>query len=167
MQGPSVIFQANRVAESDWERLAKLRIKALSESGRWFAGDLQREQSRSESDWRAVVNQAHWVIFTVGGQDVGIMAVEAAEPIRGTDCWLMGCWVEPELRGRGITKAIVAIMDDICYEQGWQSQGLGVWPDNEVAIRAYERAGFIKVGEPAPSRSKPGQLYQMMKRSRI
>ncbi|NCX38309.1 MAG: acetyltransferase, partial [Actinobacteria bacterium] len=38
-------------------------------------------------------------------------------------------------------------------------QGLGVWPNNERAIRAYKKYGFYEGGEPRPSRSRPEQLY--------
>lgn len=59
---------------------------------------------------------------------------------------------------------MIAELDQICVEEGWNSQGLGVWPDNETAIRAYTRYGFAKSGDPQPSRSKPSQLYQKMVR---
>lgn len=160
-----MIFQCDELVEADWQRLSLIRIRALVESGQWFSGDLAKEQARGEADWRRVLSQAFWLVFTESSRDVALMSVERAEPIRGTDCWMASCWVEPDLRGRGITRRMIEELDRICRREGWRTQGLGVWPNNDVAIRAYQRVGFEKVGEPVPSRSKPGQLYQMMQRT--
>lgn len=155
-------FNSERVTAEEWQRLATLRLRALEDSPMWFAGDLEKERARTELDWRKLIDEMHWIIFCYEGRDVGIMTAEKADPIRGTDCWLASCWIEPELRGKGITSKMIEKLDEICRTEGWQTQGLGVWPDNEVAIRAYTKSGFVKRGEPQPSRSKPGQLYQMM-----
>lgn len=157
-------FSSIRIREDEWQRAASIRIRALEDSPEWFSGDLHVENARSERDWRALVEQCYWINFLSDKEDVGMMTVEKADPIRGTDCWVAGCWVVPRLRGRGITSKMVEKLDEISRIEGWSTQGLGVWPDNVVAIRAYERAGFVKIGEPKPSRRKPGQLYQAMVR---
>lgn len=158
-------FQYFRLREEAWERGARLRLRALADSPEWFAGDFHKESSRTEGEWRDLIKRLHWIVFTLGERDVGMMTVEQAEPVRGTDCWLAGCWVEPELRGRGITAKMILVLDEICGQEGWREQGLGVWPENEVAIAAYTKNGFIKTGQPQPSRSRPNQLYQLMTRS--
>ncbi|MBM3722406.1 MAG: GNAT family N-acetyltransferase [Actinobacteria bacterium] len=157
-------FKAERAAGDQWRRVAELRLRALTDSPEWFAGNLDKESKRSEADWRKLISNIHIVIYSHEGRDVGIMSVEEAEPIRKTDCWLGGCWIEPALRGKGITAMMIEKLDEICGEEGWQVQGLGVWPDNEIAIRAYLSTGWKKRGEPLPSRSKPGQMYQIMVR---
>ena len=157
-------FKSARALPEQWRRVADLRIKAISESPQWFASNFEKEQTRSEAEWRALLADFYWIIYTCEEKDVGIMTVEKADPIRGTDSWLSGCWIEPELRGKGIMKKMIERLDEICRKEGWNSQGLGVWPNNEVAISAYTKSGFAKQGEPKPSRSKPGQLYQMMVR---
>ena len=160
-----VDFCAESAIPDDWKRVAELRLRALSDSPQWFAGDFARESARSETDWRTMISRIDVVLFTHDGRDVGIMSVEKAEPIRGTDCWLGGCWVEPALRGKGITSMMISQLDEISRKRGWKLQGLGVWPDNEIAIRAYVSCGFTKHGNPLPSRSKPGQMYQLMIRN--
>jgi ribosomal protein S18 acetylase RimI-like enzyme len=62
----------------------------------------------------------------------------------------------------GIMEFMIDELDVISRDKGWSRQGLGVWPNNLRAIRAYERLGFYKVGEPLQSRSRPEQLYQPM-----
>ena len=160
-----VEFRAVRAKPEDWQRVAKLRLRALEDSPQWFAGDFRRESNRSEEEWRSLIEEMHWIIYVHDGRDVGIMTVEKADPIRGTDCWLGGCWVEANLRRNGITARMISELDVICRAEGWNTQGLGVWPNNAVAIRAYERCGFEKRGEQQFSRSKPDQLYQKMTRT--
>jgi RimJ/RimL family protein N-acetyltransferase len=94
------------------------------------------------------------------------MAVSKAEAIREADCWFFGCWLAPEFRGKGLMHLMIKELDRICANEGWIRQGLGVWPNNERAIRAYKAHGFYIGGEPRQSRSRPEQLYIPMFRHR-
>jgi RimJ/RimL family protein N-acetyltransferase len=42
-----------------------------------------------------------------------------------------------------------------------------VWIDNEIAITAYEKLGFEKMGEKQESTRKPGMYYQRMLRKTL
>ena len=158
-------FKAELASPDQWRRVSELRLRALKDSPQWFAGDFERESARSEIDWRSMISNIDVVMFSYAGRDVGIMSVEKAETLRGTDCWLTGCWIDPEFRGKGITAKMIAQLDKICRKRGWRVQGLGVWPDNETAIRAYLSCGFAKHSEPLASRTRPGQKYQLMVRN--
>lgn len=157
-------FKILRATRSDWRRVADIRIRSLAESPQWFSGHLEVERARTQSQWKSEISNSYWVIFTADGADVGLMTVAKADESRGTDCWVGGCWVTPELRGAGIMRAMIRELDQICLEQGWVTQGLGVFPENVNAIRAYERSGFVRVGELQQSRSRPEKMFQMMKR---
>lgn len=154
-----------RAKPRHWRRVAKIRLRALEESPEWFSGNLEKERARKGRDWKAQIRSTYWVIFQASGKDVGLMTIGKADPARGTDCWIGGCWVTPELRGRGIMRSMISELDLISAEEGWVTQGLGVWPENEVALRAYERSGFAKVGEVKQSISRPEKMYQLMVRS--
>lgn len=157
-------FEATITSPDMWKRVSKLRLSALRESPRWFGGDFESESEFSESQWRSIIEEDTWCIFSVEGKDVGIMAVAKAEPHRNTDCWLHSCWVDPEFRGKGIMPEMIKKLDDICRTKGWVRQGLGVWPENERAIASYERNGFKKDGELQRSRRRPNQMFQQMVR---
>ena len=146
----------------DWEELRDLRLRSLEDSPEWFAAKIEVESTKTPEEWRAELEAAHWRLITQSNEVVGMMAVSPAEPIRGADCWLFGCWIAPEYRGQGIMGVIIEELDRISRLHGWEKQGLGVWPNNERAIRAYKRYGFYEGGEPLQSRSRPGQLYLPM-----
>jgi GNAT superfamily N-acetyltransferase len=158
-------YQVIGLTDSDWRRIATLRLASLHESPQWLAGDLVEEEPRTEDDWRRIARESFWSAIVYEDIDVGIMAVAPAETIRNSDTWLHSCWIDPEHRGKNITALMIARLDEICRENGWSSQGLGVWPDNVRAISSYQRLGFVIGGEPRPSRRRPGQMYIPMFRS--
>lgn len=143
----------------DWEELRNLRLHALADSPEWFGARIEVESERNSEDWKKELETAHWRLIESSNVTVGIMAVSKAEPLRDADCWLFGCWIAPEFRGHGVMKVIIDELDQICRTEGWMKQGLGVWPNNERAIRAYKKYGFYAGGEPRQSRSRPEQLY--------
>ncbi len=155
-------MKVEAITPEQWERLRELRLRALHESPEWFAARVEVEELKREVEWQDLCRAESWRAFVLDGSDIALMGVSVAEPIRGCDCWLFSCWVEPKFRGTGIIDLMIKELDLICLENGWKKQGLGVWPENIRAIRAYERLGFRKAGEPRKSRSRPDQLYQPM-----
>jgi RimJ/RimL family protein N-acetyltransferase len=90
------------------------------------------------------------------------MSVEELDGDFGANIWLGGCWVNRDVRGTGVMKAMVHFIDSVALDRGWQCQGLGVWHDNYPAIAAYERLGFECKGELQESTRKPGLFFQRM-----
>lgn len=80
----------------------------------------------------------------------------------GATCWIGGCWTDPAYRGVGALRVMFDYLDLHAANRGWQKQGLGVWQDNYGAIAAYEKLGFVAMGEPQESSRKPGKFYQRM-----
>lgn len=52
-------------------------------------------------------------------------------------------YVVPEFRGRGINKSILERLIQWSTNQGISDCYLDVYSDNEAAIRAYQKAGFV------------------------
>jgi RimJ/RimL family protein N-acetyltransferase len=108
---------------------------------------------------------SNWFFTSIDGVDIGLIGVEKAAKDRGSDCWISGWWIAQSFRGQGVAALMLNAIDKFCIENKWLKQGLGVWPENQRAIAAYLKLGFIAGGEPIPSRSKPGQLYLPMYRN--
>jgi ribosomal protein S18 acetylase RimI-like enzyme len=90
------------------------------------------------------------------------MTIENLTGDFGATCWVGSCWVDPAFRNRGVLRKLFTFSDLISDEKKWGVQGLGVWVDNFDAIRAYEKIGFEKMGEPQQSSRKAGMFYQRM-----
>jgi predicted GNAT family acetyltransferase len=61
-------------------------------------------------------------------------------------CQVQGVWVDPALRGRGLSAAGMAAVVMACQRDIAQTVSLYVNDFNEPARRAYERVGFDEVG---------------------
>jgi ribosomal protein S18 acetylase RimI-like enzyme len=70
--------------------------------------------------------------------------------------------VNSEFRKLGALRALFEYLDSEASKKNWLIQGLGVWVDNESAIKAYEKLGFVMMGEKQESTRKPGMYYQRM-----
>jgi len=77
-----------------------------------------------------------------GGALVGLINFR---PTRVDGVWSVGMWILPGHRGKGGGRMLL----DAAIEArppGVHKIELEVWPDNEAAIRLYERAGFEREG---------------------
>ena len=149
-----------QIEPNDWERLRSIRLQALTESGHAFGGTLEAESAEAESEWRAKFEKNDFLVASVDGVDGAMMYIEVLNGDFGATCWVGGCWSDPRFRGKGLMRAMFGFMDQ--QDKDWRIQGLGVWTDNFSAITAYEKLGFVKMGEDTESTRKPGKFYQRM-----
>ena len=145
---------------NEWQRLRTIRLQALTESGHAFGGTLEAERIEDETAWRAKFEKNDFLIASVDGVDGAMMYIEVLNGDFGATCWIGGCWSDPRFRGKGLMRAMFTYIDE--QDKNWKIQGLGVWTDNYNAIAAYEKLGFVKMGEDTESTRKPGLFYQRM-----
>jgi GNAT superfamily N-acetyltransferase len=148
------------ISPNEWQRLRSIRLQALTESEHAFGGTLEAESIETETAWRAKFEKNDFLIASVDGVDGAMMYVETLNGDFGATCWVGGCWSDPQFRGNGLMRAMFTFVDQ--QEKDWKIQGLGVWTDNYKAIAAYEKLGFVKMGEDTESTRKPGKFYQRM-----
>ena len=153
------------ISPNEWQRLRAIRLRALTESEHAFGGTLEAESIETETAWRAKFEKNDFLIASVDGVDGAMMYVETLNGDFGATCWVGGCWSDPQFRGKGLMRAMFTFVDQ--QEKDWKIQGLGVWTDNYKAIAAYEKLGFVKMGEDTESTRKPGKFYQRMIRKSL
>ena len=146
-----------------WQRVRAIRLRALTESEHAFGGTFEAESAENEISWRSKFEKLDFLIASVAGVDAAILYIEILKGDFGATCWIGGCWSDPNLRGIGLMRAMFTYIDE--QEKDWKVQGLGVWTDNFSAIAAYEKLGFVKMGEDTASTRKPGKFYQRMIRN--
>jgi GNAT superfamily N-acetyltransferase len=151
----------------EWARLSNIRLKALIDTPHAFGGTYENERLFNEDKWRLEFAKQAFVIASVDGIDAGMMYVENLVGDFGATCWIGGCWSDPDFRGVGLMRAMFEFLDKQAASRDWLIQGLGVWTDNDLAISAYEKLGFVEMGGPQPSTRQPGKFYQRMIRKTI
>jgi len=151
---------AELITPNEWQRLRTIRLKALTESGHAFGGTFEAESAEDETTWRLKFEKNDFLIASVDGADAGMLYIEVLKGDFGATCWIGGCWSDPQFRGKGLMRAMFTYIDE--QDKDWKVQGLGVWTDNYNAIAAYEKLGFVKMGEDTASTRKPGKFYQRM-----
>ncbi len=150
---------------SEAARLREIRLQALKDAPYAFGADYQKESEKDLNYWQGYLDNTNWCLAVDQGRDIGLLAVDLADADRGSDCWMSSWWLADQYRGQGIPKLMLGWLDQLCKNKGWSKQGLGVWPENERAIAAYLKLGFIKGPAPLPSRSRPDKMYLPMYRT--
>jgi ribosomal protein S18 acetylase RimI-like enzyme len=76
----------------------------------------------------------------------GYARIEAAKPYlqHSQHAYLGFMYVLPEYRGKGVNKAIISALENWALETGVTEMRLEVYTENAPAIKAYEKAGFLK-----------------------
>ena len=146
-------------------RLRELRLRALADAPYAFGADYKVEFEKPIEYWQDYLRNTDWCFAVIDGVDIGLLAVDKADTDRNSDCWMASWWLEEAYRGQGIPKLMLEWLDNLCLSKGWKKQGLGVWPENERAIAAYIKLGFVKGEKPLQSRSRPDKMYLPMYRN--
>ena len=148
------------IGPDEWQRLRSIRLEALTDSGHAFGGTFEAESAEDESAWRLKFEKNDFLIASVNGKDAAMLYIEILKGDFGATCWIGGCWSNPEFRGKGLMRALFTFIDQ--QQKDWKIQGLGVWTDNFSAIAAYEKLGFVKMGDDTASTRQPGKFFQRM-----
>jgi len=154
-----------QLAPDEWQRLRSIRLKALTDSGHAFGGTYEAESAEDESTWRLKFEKNDFLIASVNGKDAAMLYIEILKGDFGATCWIGGCWSNPKFRGKGLMRALFTYIDR--QDKDWKIQGLGVWTDNFSAIAAYEKLGFVKMGDDTASTRQPGKFFQRMIRKSV
>ena len=154
-----VNIKVELLTAEQWVRAKNLRLESLRDSAHAFGGNLELESAQIE--------KLSYLVASVDGTDSAIMTVENLVGDFGATAWVGGCWSSPKYRGAGLLKAMMKYVDQHAQEKGWQRQGLGVWEDNYSAITAYEKLGFVAMGEPKPSTRVADKFYIRMIRDAV
>ena len=153
------------LAPDEWQRLRSIRLEALTDSGHAFGGTFEAESAEDESTWRLKFEKNDFLIASVNGKDAAMLYIEILKGDFGATCWIGGCWSNPKFRGKGLMRALFTYIDR--QDKDWKIQGLGVFTDNFSAIAAYEKLGFVKMGDDTASTRKPGKFFQRMIRKSV
>lgn len=131
-----------RLTESDWEQFAELRLRALTETFGTTDKQYLVEARFTATDWRRRLRDHAQFVAIREGRPVGMVAAyqESAQA-----AYVYSLWLEPEARGRGLARRLVAAAVDWARRRGVRTATLRVAPDNAAARMVYESLGFTEV----------------------
>lgn len=133
-----------RIGPDDWREFREVRLASLADAPGAFGARHADWVDATEGQWRQrLLDVPCTFVARHEGRPVGV-----ACGVRDDDgVELISMWVAPDHRGTGLTRRLV---DRVVAwaEAGGHDTLLMVRDDNVVAIRAYEKAGFVDLGVP-------------------
>jgi ribosomal protein S18 acetylase RimI-like enzyme len=141
-----------RVRRDEVAEVRELRLSALRGAPEAFARSYEEEAGQPPAFWEDRTQAA------AEGDDVAaFVAVAGGRHVATATCLvggapgravLVGMWVEPPWRRRGIGSRLIAAACGWACTRGAPAVDLVVHLINEDARLLYERAGFVPLGEP-------------------
>ena len=141
MSAPELV----RVGPDEWEAFRDVRLASLADAPGAFGASYADWVDAPEQRWRSRLTDVPFTIVALsGGRGVGVVSGAQADD----HVELISMWVAPEHRGTGLAERLIEQV------AGWASSSghdtfLMVRDDNERAVRAYAKAGFVDLGVPA------------------
>ena len=156
------MIEVRRVEPGDAPVLRAVRLAALADAPTAFGSTYEREVAFADAEWvsraeagAAGSDRATWfamsedrVVGLVGGTHM---------PGGSPDPDLVSMWMDPEYRGRGIGRLLVAAVIDWARDTGASSLSLWVTRGNDPALALYTAMGFVENGEYQALPSDPCQ----------
>ena len=140
-------FAVRPIVEDDWDRLRGLRLEMLEDTPLAYLDTLAEARRVDDAGWRARAERqtgpgSITVLAESDGRLVGTMGGYLAS---GRDPMLVSVFVTPAWRGSGLSALLLAPVEEWAGTHG-TALALEVHERNPVAIRAYERLGFVATG---------------------
>lgn len=104
---------------------------------------LSKFQSREAMQKQIEEKGYRYFLSLYGGKHAGYFAIQPDD--EKASMFLSKLYVVKEFRGRGIGRASVSHVEDICKNSGLDSIWLTVNKYNEDSIKAYKKLGFVIV----------------------
>ena len=162
--------EIRRIGRDEWQELRELRLRALLDAPDVFGSTHDQEASDPEDEWRNWVADgaeggSGFAAIAVGPVGWVGMAVGAPHREHPGELGLFAMWVDPFVRGEGIGRRLVNEVLGWARATGCRSIRLRVTSTNEVAIRLYERCGFLDDGDRPPLREGSDVVTMSMTKS--
>ena len=138
---------------TDWQALREIRLQALRDAPDAFASTYAREAAFREDEWyRRATRDGSFIAFLSETTPAALGGGYLAAP---QVVELIGMFVRPQARGRGVGEAVIDAVVSWARAQGASTVHLWVTETNKHARMLYERCGFTVTAERQPLPSTP------------
>jgi ribosomal protein S18 acetylase RimI-like enzyme len=158
--------ELRRVVPGDWPAVKRLRLEALADTPLGFLETHEAAAALPDDAWRARAvrgsegGDSVQLLARVDGEAVGssVTFPDADDP---SVWWLVGVYLRPSSRGRGLLGQLVDALARHAARAGARTLRLQVHEANARARAAYRRLGFVETGEREPYPLGPGDELTM------
>lgn len=137
--------EVESIGPDDWELFRDVRLRSLAEAPEAFGSTYDDWVEASEQRWRDRLSAVPLTV--VARQDDRVLGVASGAP-DGDRVELISMWTDPEVRGTGVTAALIEAVVAWADQRG-SATYLMVRSGNARAMAAYAKAGFVDRGVPA------------------
>jgi GNAT superfamily N-acetyltransferase len=166
-RGGVAVTLIRRVGADDWQTFRDIRLAALQTDPEVFGSTFERETAFDEATWRARTQTA--AVFLAfdehphGDTAVGIVMGRASDEPDDAGAWdLMGMWIAPAARSRGLTPRLISEVVKAAREDGADRIVLWYSGGNDRAAEVYARFGFVLTGDSGTSERDPTIVFHKM-----
>jgi RimJ/RimL family protein N-acetyltransferase len=147
-----------RLTESDWQLFSVVRLRALTDSLGPDDPQCRQEASFTAAQWRRRLRDHAQFAALIDDRPIGLISAqqENAETV-----YLYSLWLDPDARGHGLARPLVAAALDWARGQRARRVTLRVAEDNAVARGVYESLGFSVAT--AEKHGTPGELVMSLR----
>ena len=152
-------MRVRKLGLEDVDTLRAIRLEALRSDPDAFGSTLEREESRTEDDWRRWLGRG---ATFVAEDDLGPSGLIVAIP--HDDARVVGIFamfVSARVRRHGVGRALMRTAVDWAASTGAARVELMVVEGNEPAASLYEACGFVYSGD-AAMRERDGAVERAM-----
>ena len=147
-----------QVESHDWQLLRDVRLRALASDPEAFLETVENARTFSDELWRERARPTERNVTFVYERAGAFDAMVSAFAGDDTEAfYLVGMWVAPDLRGRGLAQELVEHVVEWSRGHGRSRVILSVEHYNDRAARLYEKCGFTQLDTPPPLPYEPHQ----------
>lgn len=151
------MFGIRAVSSDNWQDIREIRLRSLADAPNAFSSTFSRESEYDEARCRDLAVTGRWFVVDddgLAGVAVGVGGW-SGDPKRRE---LVGMWVAPPHRQRGIARQLLDQVKAWAPSQGATTLSLGVREGNEQALTAYLSMGMRLSGETMPEVGHPSKV---------
>ena len=148
-----------RLQPADWVAYRQIRLAALADAPSAFGSTVADEEAMTPADWRTRLT---WRYTFAASASHGLVGTAAGIPgdVAG-HAELVGMWVHPDWRRRGIGGLLVRAVIDWAAAAPFRAIDLWVTVGNDAAEALYARLGFVRTGATQPVREDDPTLLEL------
>lgn len=149
------------VEPHEWARWRAFRLRALATDPPAFGATLAEEEAQPEAWWiERATPGPHGARFVAEDADAWLGTAGVAMKDHGPE--LLGMWVAPEARGRGVGALLLRAAEERARATGARRLTLWVNTENAYALALYHREGYAPDGPPVRGTRDPTRTFQML-----